>query len=64
MFKENSATEAIDNSTCKLYEIISYGFIQLCSLKDNIIGKISPEPLDDIYSTSNVDRKTGLLTLF
>lgn len=51
MFKE---IHHIDNSTCALYDMVSYIFNKLCSLKNNIIGFIPIEPHTD-------NKKSGLL---
>ncbi len=58
MFKE---IHNIDNSTCALYDMVSYIFNKLCSLKNNIIGFIPIEPHTDKQSMSDNNEKSGLL---
>ena len=60
MFKE---TEAVDDSTCALYDIYLYVLNELCSLKDNITSIIPIRPENDIYSIDDDSDKTGLLIL-
>ncbi len=51
----------IDNSTCALYDIFSYVFTKLCSLKNDIVAIIPKNSQNDIHSIADDNEKTGLL---
>ncbi len=56
IFKE---TEVVDNSTCALYDLFSYVFNKLCSLKDDIIGIIPTKSQNDTDSIGDNHEKLG-----
>jgi hypothetical protein len=63
MFKEIFVTKDIDNSTCALYDIFSYVFTKLCSLKNNIVAIIPKNTQNDKHSIADDNENTGLLIL-
>jgi len=62
MFKEIPGIEAVDDSTCTLYDIFLHVFTKLYCLKDSIIAIIPSESHDDIYSIYERDDEIILIS--